>query len=517
MTDYLLVPMQPTPNGRMHIGHGGGTYLRADIAARFLTSRGHSASIISGSDAHENWVLAESARIGLSPAEVCRKYHGEIAADLGALEIELDVWIDPLADEHVVRYRAVHERALARLESTGAARLEEERVPVSGATGEVMVGTWIAGQCPSCGADAGGNSCVKCGDHFQPEELLNPRARLDDSPLEWLPIQSWFAHPLDEEGVLGQIVGRNLRDAIAAPALRYVKEKGGRVRLSGGGSWGITSDAVGARAVLMNSYYLYSVYCGEVYQYRVGSGVSPFSPSSDVVTVGFFGTDNTTPGVVVPAVIAQGSVGQLKPFDFTVLNGMLNFEGQKCSTSKRHGIWISEILGSELVSSDELRFALAHARLDFGPDDITLQQLADRVTYFRGDVVPGIRRSLVELRAPRELGSHPDLSLALERQAKALSLDGFDTSEAVSILREWVDSAASRSPQEWLIGCAILAYPIAPRLGAVIWAALGLPGQVAVDRLSETLSLTGGAFDYDERRRLSEAELLPFVQRGTAQ
>jgi methionyl-tRNA synthetase len=512
--------MQPTPNGRMHIGHGGGTYLRADRVARHLRSRGHDVTTISGSDAHENWVLAEALRSGLAPLEVCAVFHEEIAADLGKLGIQLDTWIDPLSPEHAGAYREVHEAALDALSASGAATLEDERVPVSSTTGEAMMGTWIAGRCPQCGADAGGSSCVRCGDHFQPEELLDPRSRLDDSPLTWATVQSWFARPRDIGAIAEGIRRRGLRDAIAEPALRYLETKDGRVRMSGSGSWGITSDRIPAGAVLMNSYFLYAVYAAEVDRRQRKREVGALHPRSDVVTVGFFGSDNTTPGIVVPAVLSQGAPELLRPFDHVVVNGMLHYEGQKCSTSKRHGIWIAELLDSGLVSSDELRFSLAQARLDLGADDITLEQLAERVALFRERIVPEALDTLDALAARGghlELPAAPQLlSAALLRQDQAMTLARFDTSRAVGVLIDWVADRDGIDPTEWLVGVALLAYPIAPDLGVRLWHRLGLDGSPSTEGLSSPVGITvqGGA--RDAVTPLSLEALAPFVHQGVS-
>jgi hypothetical protein len=64
----LIVPMQPTPNGRLHVGHGAGPYLRADVLARALRVAGHQVAVISGSDAFENWVIADALSSGRTPA-----------------------------------------------------------------------------------------------------------------------------------------------------------------------------------------------------------------------------------------------------------------------------------------------------------------------------------------------------------------------------------------------------------------------------------------------------------------
>ena len=517
MTRYLLLPMQPTPNGRMHIGHGGGTYLRTDVVARYLRSRGHDVTTISGSDAHENWVLAEAARSGMGPFEVCARYHAAIREDLEGMGAQLDTWIDPLSEDHADAYRSVHENNLKDLRHRGVASLDDERVPVSAATGEPMMGTWIAGGCPSCGADAGGSSCVRCGDHFQPEELVSPRSRLDDSALEWKTVRSWFAHPRDRGRLLSSIHARGLREAFAAPAVSYVATKGGRVRLSGPGTWGIASDLIPASAVLMNSYYLYAVYGADVYRRDRHLAVNPFHPSSDVITVGFFGSDNTTPGVIVPMVLAQGSPDRLRPFDHVVVNGMLHYEGQKCSTSKRHGIWLGEILSSGLVTSDELRFALSLARLDLGADDITLMQLADRVNLLRTVVVPAIQDALYELRVGDQLhAKYPSVATALERQDEALTLDRLNTVAATDLLIEWARTRLNSTAPEWLVGMALLTYPIAPELALQLWAALGLAGEPSVT-VAATSSVSRAQLVHSVNSSFLDMDALrPYVHQGVS-
>lgn len=58
------------------------------------------------------------------------------------------------------------------------------------------------------------------------------------------------------------------------------------------------------------------------------------------------------------------------------MNDMLYFEGRKCSTSKKHGILVSDILDEASLSSDELRYYLAHLRLE---SDICDSRVADIV------------------------------------------------------------------------------------------------------------------------------------------
>ncbi|MDH6111841.1 methionyl-tRNA synthetase [Kitasatospora sp. MAP12-15] len=512
----LLVPMQPTPNGRLHVGHGAGTYLRADVLARALRSRGHQVSVITGSDGFEDWVVAASRADGRTPEETCGHYHAGIKRDLDNLAIALDEWIDPTSAEHTAAYRSVHEDTIALLRSTGAARLETERIPFSVQTGRAVVGTWIAGDCPHCGQPCGGATCTFCGQFFQPEEVVNPRSRLDDSTLEWRDEENWFAYPADTDAILDHHRRTGVRPAFLETVSRYLGKRAGRIHLTGQGTWGIQSSTLPAGKVIANSYYLYSVYCGEIHRRLTGADTNPFAADSGVTTVGLFGSDNSRPGFVSPHVIAQGSGGALKPFDAAVVNAMLHFEGQKCSTSKGHGIWLSELLEGTSISSDELRFHLLHAPLDHDTADVTLDGLVAAVNEFRSwqqeALLPAVDR--VRTNGTAVLCTARVLQ-AVEEQQALLSPYRMDLAAAVAALVRWMH-AAPEDPAQWLLGLALLGGPLVPRLAGEIWSQLGFHGNPEVAQARDTSPVP-----HEERlladlpaEPLTTASVLPFVHRA---
>jgi methionyl-tRNA synthetase len=511
----LIVPMQPTPNGRLHVGHGAGPYLRADVLARALRVAGHQVAVISGSDAFENWVIADALSSGRTPSETCDYFHAGIQRDLQNLGVVLDHWIDPRSEEHHPGYRRVHEQVLAELQSSGVAQLDTERVPFSVETGRAVIGTWIAGDCPNCGKPCGGSSCVFCAQHFQPEEVLNPRSRLDDSTLEWRPVQSWFARPRDPDSLLDHLRNSGVRRAFLEAVQRYLDTRGGRIRLSGPGSWGIRSDMVSGGSVLANSYYLYSVYCGEVYRQLVDAKANAFADSSDVTTIGVFGSDNSTPGLLAPHVIAQGSNATLRPFDYTIVNAMLYFEGQKCSTSKRHGIWLSELLESDLVSSDELRYFLAGAPLDEGQADISLQGLVESTLEFRRWTESSLRSAVDEL-CERPIGREASDSalFAVERQHAQIQPGALNLPVARDILDQWMQQRYDHSTYTWLLGLALLGEPFIPNLARRVWSRLGYAGAPRKEA-ARTLATVFSSDDWPviafSHAELSVAVLAPYA------
>ncbi|MCK6258989.1 class I tRNA ligase family protein [Fictibacillus sp. KIGAM418] len=481
--NVLILPMQPTPNGRMHIGHGSGTYLRADVLARALRIQGHQVKIISGSDAFENWVLAEAKQSGKTPHETCDFYHTAIQEDLNNLDIHFDAWIDPRSPEHFPGYLETHEEILNQLQKSGYANLEDERVPFSKETGQALMGTWISGRCPQCKEPCGGSSCVYCGAHFQPEELIEPKSRLDESTLEWRTVQNWFARPTDILKILNHLESTGVQAHWMKAAEEYLTQRGGRIRLSGPGSWGIKTDVLPEGFLLSNPYYQYSVYCGDVFKRLTGAEIHPFHPESKVTTIGIFGNDNSTPGLVAPHVIAQGSGGHLKPFDTTIVNGMLFLEGQKCSTSKKHGIWLADVQENNTgISSDELRYFLAQAPLDKGSADIRLEAMVDSIMSFREwyseKLIPAF--SLLNKNQFILFNMTDKLERALAEQKQWLTPQQLDLPSAVTVLKDWMYNDTEET-EEWLLGIILLGAPIIPKLSHQLWNLMGLDGTPAIE------------------------------------
>ncbi|CAO5184522.1 Class I tRNA ligase family protein [Frankia sp. AiPs1] len=484
MTRHLLLPMQPTPNGRLHIGHGGGPYLRADVLARALRRDGHQAAIITGSDAYENWVLADGLTSGRTPEQTCAHFHSGIGDDLHRLDIHLDTWIDPLSDSHRVPYIAFHERLHQQLTTTGGAVLTRERIPVNTRTGQPLVGTWIAGRCPTCQQPCGGNTCTACGDHFQPEQLLDAHSRLDHDPIRWTDHPNWFLQPTDLNTVLTALTRTGLADPFLTPIRRYLTRPTPRIRLTQPGGWGIPSRHAPAGSVLANTYYAYCLYSAEHYAASLSPDEPhPFTTESDITTIGLFGTDNSIAGLLTPHVIADAT-GLYQPFDHTIVNHMLHLEGRKCSTSKQHGIWIDDI--RNVLSSDELRYLLAHLPLDHHVTDLTTTHIVDQVNRLRRwtNIVLSTPPDSYTRQQPTTAIRHDAAHQALTRQRALLHPAHVDLAEAARDIDRWLFDAApdphsTSAPTTWLHDTALLTYPIMPTLATHLWHALGHPGTPA--------------------------------------
>ncbi|MFN3308709.1 MAG: class I tRNA ligase family protein, partial [Anaerolineales bacterium] len=76
MTRNILVAVAwPYANSEIHVGNLTGSYLPADIFARFQRLRGNRVAMVSGSDSHGTPVTVRADAEGTTPYQVYQKYH----------------------------------------------------------------------------------------------------------------------------------------------------------------------------------------------------------------------------------------------------------------------------------------------------------------------------------------------------------------------------------------------------------------------------------------------------------
>ncbi len=490
--DFLIVPMPPTPNGRLHLGHLAGPYLRADILARHLEREGHKVSVITGTDAYESWVLLDCSK---PPNESSTIYHDKIREDLQQIDIIPTQFILPLDKEHSAAYGRIHEHLLLELINNGTAHLLKEPIPVSSESGRIVVGPWLLGRCPKCKEKSGGNACESCGYHYQPSQILDPHSRLSEGDLHWEERESWFARPTDLARLVSSLSAMQVDPLIKEAALDYLKNNGAAVRLSMPGSWGIRSDLVGEDQVLSNTFFAYALYCGHLFA-KNGDYKNPFSIDSSVSTLCLFGIDNAVAATVGPSSIAQCS-GTKKSFDYYLSNHFLTLESQKFSTSRGHGIWAHDLFRTTNITSDELRYLLSSVSPEKEARDLKIHFVAERINGLRKVINDRVNPAIRQGNKTDEINTKwitTKLCDAVKAQSALISPERLEVSGAVAVLDGWlqhpdvVDSPGVA--RAWLVGIAILAWPIMPQMSAQIWMGLGgcgtpsLPNSVSLPSLS---------------------------------
>jgi methionyl-tRNA synthetase len=161
-----------------------------------------------------------------------------------------------------------------------------------------------------------------------------------------------------------------------------------------------------------------------------------------------------------------------------VTNYFLKFEGKKCSTSRKHGIWLHEILSRTSVTADELRYYLSHTLLESGSDNFVVADFVDTVNRLRSllnTIEADALTSPVELAA----ADIERLHVAVHEQGQHLQPGaGVSLSAAVAVLDRWLTNRpANHDVGWWHTGLALLAEPFMPALAQRLWVGLGRPGR----------------------------------------
>ncbi|MFI9720178.1 class I tRNA ligase family protein [Streptomyces sp. NPDC052396] len=488
---YLLVPPEATPNGPLHLGHIGGPFLWSDMIARHLRVRGDLPLVITGSDVYESYVALKAHAEGVSPEEVVTHYTERIQRDLAGLDIGVDAflrvdqepWREPFEEEVA--------RCVERLRDRGAVLTRTERVPYCAASDRWVVGGWLLGRCPECGAPVASYFCEECSAHFLPEAVADPRPLLDEGPLTWREISSLFLRvprrEVLEEALAERGVARGYRDTVA----RFLERDGLTVRLSAPQPRGVPllpapDPGVPHALFPYAGIFMFARLAGAVHGQLSGTGVNAFDPDSGVTTITTLGVDNVIPTLV--GIVGTSLLhGATKPYDRCLINHFYRLAGRKFSTSAGHAIWAADIAAAPSIGTDAVRYFLARADLEAGPAGFDTAPFLHTANAVLADDL-GKRIAAAWSRLPQGTPGAPAPALVTALEAllaeQSAALDGHrvHTPRAVAALdRWWADDALAHTAPDgaywWLKGLALLAFPVMPSLAERVWQGLGGSGE----------------------------------------
>jgi methionyl-tRNA synthetase len=175
----LVAVAWPYANGPRHIGHVAGFGVPSDVFARYHRLRGSDVLMVSGTDEHGTPIMVAADREGVSPQELVDRNNAVIRDDLRRLGLSYDLFTRTTTKNHhrVVRdvFRTLYEHGFVIEQTTLGA--------FSAATGQTLPDRYIEGTCPICGfPDARGDQCDNCGNQLDPQDLIEPRSKIDGQP-----------------------------------------------------------------------------------------------------------------------------------------------------------------------------------------------------------------------------------------------------------------------------------------------------------------------------------------------
>jgi methionyl-tRNA synthetase len=371
--EYILVSVAwPYANSDIHQGNVTGSYLPADIFARFQRLNGNHVLMVSGSDSHGTPVTVKADELGQSPQEVFEHYHARFLELFQKLGLSYDLYTHTDTENH---HQVSQDLFLSLLENEYLYRKITPQM-FSPSTGRFLPDRYVEGTCPVCGYErARGDQCDNCNTLFEgAAELINPRSKTDDTALELRDTEHFFLDlpALAEDGLakwLHDSDKAHWRPQVIKFARKFVDQGLIGRAVTRDMDWGISVPVPGFEGKVLYVWFEAVIgYLSASIEWAKNQGDPDawrnWWQNPAARTVYFIGKDNIPfhaifwPAQLLGAkgLYAEDANAHLNlPYDVPA-NEFMNMEGRKISGSQNWGVWMLDAL--ERYDPDPLRYYL---------------------------------------------------------------------------------------------------------------------------------------------------------------
>ncbi len=406
MTHVLSAPAWPYANGPRHIGHVAGIGVPSDVFSRYQRMLGNDVLMVSGSDEHGTPILIAADEAGVTPQQLADTNHRLICEDFVALGLTYDLYTRTTNRHHhaVVQelFRGVHDNGYLVEETTFGA--------ISPSTGRTLPDRYIEGTCPICGYDgARGDQCDNCGNQLDPQDLVDPRSKINGETPEFVETQHFFLDLPALAEALGAWLDERERTGLWRPnVIRFSQNILKEIRpraMTRDIDWGIAVPLDGWRDNPTKKLYVwFDAVIGylsasiEWARRHTESGGAEAGGDPDAwrrwwndpeaLSYYFMGKDNITfHSQIWPAELLAyngrgasggepGDYGELNLPTEVVSSEFLTMEGRKFSSSRRVVIYVRDLLSR--YQPDAFRYFIAAAGPESQDSDFTWAEFVRR-------------------------------------------------------------------------------------------------------------------------------------------
>jgi methionyl-tRNA synthetase len=524
---HFLVPAMPTPNGRMHLGHIAGPYLKMDVIKRKVNRNNGTAFLCSGSDVYESYVELKAQQLKLSTDEVSFFFHDLMVKDYEALNIDFDLYLNPLEKEIQFDFDKFQVELMDNLMNSGSIVEKEEIMFFDDEKNVFLNGCWLdKGECPNCKKGTGSYLCENCGTHYKPQDIFEksnfPNAKEKT-------VKSLYLK-LDEE-LLYKNASKVQGGIFLNVIKKFIELQGPYIRLTTPQTIGVSYEWDNNKGQMIFTYpalLFFSIYCGHYFEKNFDIGVNPFSKDSGFITCASFGIDSVVPflaGVHNAGIALNG----YESFDHYFSNYFYNLDGEKFSTSRLHTIWGSDIVNISLIQSDAVRYYLCKINPEFEKRNFDTYQFVEIINtdlYYKFNEVIKDSLDTIELDKPYDIEDvfYSKITEIITIQNNYLDLNKFMFSKALEPIDLWIEMYSEFDKDQknklsywWLKTLAFLSYPIMPEISLKIWNVLSNSTAINYNNFFENNCLVTKEFDGIKFNRVEYSELeksLPLTLRS---
>ena len=392
MNEYILVCVAwPYANADIHQGNVTGSYLPADIYARFHRLRGNYVLMVSGSDSHGTPVTVRAEEEGKTAREVFEYFHGRFLDLFQQMGLTYDLFTHTDTENH---HQVSQDIFLALLNNGYLYRRVTQQMYSPG-NGRFLPDRYVEGTCPNCGYQrARGDQCDNCNTLFESAaELINPHSKIDQTALELRDTEHYFINlpQIAEDGLLDWI--RNDKEHWRPQVINFARnfiEQGliGRA-VTRDMDWGIAVPVDGYDGKVLYVWFEAVIgYLSASVEWAKNNGTPDAWRNwwqNDAARASYFiGKDNIPFHAVMWPAQLLGARGLYHddmeqhlnlPYDVPA-NEFMNMEGRKISGSMNWGVWMLDAL--QRHDPDPLRYYLTAVMPETRDSDWSWQGYLDR-------------------------------------------------------------------------------------------------------------------------------------------
>ena len=353
----------PYANGGVHIGHLAGVYVPADIYVRYLRLKKREVAFIGGSDEHGVPITIRAKKEGITPQDVCDRYHKLIKDSFEEFGISFDIYSRTTSETH-------HKFAsdfFRKLYDDGKLVEKESEQYYDEEAHQFLADRYIMGECPHCGnPNAYGDQCEKCGSDLSPMELKNPHSTISGSQPVIKRTKNWYLPLNDYQEWLKQWIledHKEWRPNVYGQCKSWLDMDLQPRAMTRDLDWGIPVPVEGAEGKVL--YVWFDAPIGYISNTKELCEKDPehfgnwqkWWQDPETRIVHFIGKDNIVFHCLIFPTMLKAHGDYTLP-DNVPSNEFLNLEDDKISTSKNWAVWLHEYLRDFEGKQDVLRYVL---------------------------------------------------------------------------------------------------------------------------------------------------------------
>ena len=373
----------PYANGGVHIGHLAGVYVPADIYVRYLRLKKREVVFIGGSDEHGVPITIRAKKEGITPQDVCDRYHKMIKDSFKEFGISFDVYSRTTSPTH-------HKFAsdfFRKLYDDGKLIEQESEQYYDEEAHQFLADRYIMGECPHCGnPNAYGDQCEKCGSDLSPMELKNPHSTISGSQPVVKKTKNWYLPLNNYQDWLKQWILENhkeWRPNVYGQCKSWLDMDLQPRAMTRDLDWGIPVPVEGAEGKVL--YVWFDAPIGYISNTKELCDSDPeyfgnwqkWWQDPETRIVHFIGKDNIVFHCLIFPTMLKAHGGYTLP-DNVPSNEFLNLEDHKMSTSKNWAVWLHEYLRDFEGKQDVLRYVLTANAPETKDNNFTWKDFQER-------------------------------------------------------------------------------------------------------------------------------------------